>query len=114
MLAIKGQHDIFISRGDNVKIAVNLIEKDSMGVSDFAMANTDYLVFRLWDEHMQREIKQIRSEDGTTIIAIAPSFTEGLKGRYAYSVDLVFLDGTKDTVIGKSPSAIAKFVVLEA
>lgn len=114
MLVIKGTQDIFVSRGDNVKLGINLITKESLGVYDYEMAVSEYLIFRLWDERMQRELKQIHSEIGTSIIHITPDFTEGLKGRYAYSVDLIFDDGTKETVVGKSPSTIAKFIVLEA
>lgn len=114
MLIIKGTQDIFISKGDNKRLAVNLIEKNDAETSDYVMADAEYLILRLWDVTMRCEIKQTQSEAGTSIINITPDFTEGLKGRYAYSVDLVFADGTKETVIGKSPSAIAKFIVLEA
>lgn len=114
MLIIKGTQDIFISRGDNKRLAVNLVEKDGKTLKDYVMADSEYLIFRLWNSLMRHEIKQTRSNDGESIVEIAPEFTDGLMGRYAYSVDLVFADGTKETVIGKSPSAIAKFVVLEA
>ena len=79
------------------------------------MPATAYLVFKLWDNcSFHRPIKTLRSADGETTITIPPDFTAGLGGEYAYSVDLCFADGTKETVIGQSPSAVPKFVVLEA
>ena len=115
MLIIRGTQDIYISRSDQRKLAVNLTTETASGVSDYEMADTEYLVFKLWDDRFfHRQIKTLRSADGETTITIPPDFTAGLGGEYAYSVDLRFADGTKETVIGQSPSAVPKFVVLEA
>lgn len=114
MLILKGTQDIYISRGDQRSIAVNLTEQTAAGTSDYEMADTEYLVFRLWERQYRRQMKVLQSTVGESVINIPQSFTEGLGGEYAYSVDLIYADGTKETIIGQSPSAIPKFVVLEA
>lgn len=114
MLVIKGTQDIYISKGDSKSIAVNLVEKTTDRTADYEMADTEYLVLFLWDRLMRKKLKTLRSDSGTSIINIDSGFTADLLGQYAYSVDLLLSDGTKETIIGKSPSSIARFVVLEA
>lgn len=84
------------------------------GDVDYIMTDTEYMVFKLWDKGFHRELGSIKSEVGTSIINIGSDFTARLNGEYAYSVDLMLADGSKETIIGQSPNTAPKFVVLEA
>lgn len=115
MLKIRGKQDIYISRGDTKRIGINLIERENSNDSDYIMADTEYIVFRLWDKEYKRVIKEIRSETGTSIIDIPAEFTKSMRdSNFTYSVDLILYDGTKETVIGQDPNTIPKFVILGA
>lgn len=111
MIEIQGQN-IYISRGDSVTVGVRLRNRGIGRQINYDMADREYFVFRLWDCH--RVIAELRSEVGSAAIAIPPEFTASLHGEYAYSLDIIFADGTKETVIGKNPNGRAKFIVLEA
>lgn len=114
MLIIRGTQDIYMSRGDDKRIAVNLTERSAEGATDYGLEESEYIIFKLWDDRLKTVLKTMTSDRGTSVLHFPAEFTEGLSGRYSYSVDLVFMDGTKETIIGQSPSAIPKFVVLEA
>ena len=113
MIEIQGQN-IYISRGDNCSIGVRLRNRGIGRQRDYVMADREHLVFRLWDRCCHRIIGEIRSDNGSTAIAFPPEFTASLRGEYGYSLDIVFADGTKETVIGASPNGRAKFTVMEA
>lgn len=115
MLKIRGKQDIYISRGDTKHLGINLIERENNAETDYTIADTEYVVFRLWDKDYHRVIKELRSEVGTTIIEIPAEFTRSMKdSEFKYSVDLMLYDGTKETVIGQNPNTIPKFIILGA
>ncbi len=114
MFLIRGIHDIYISRGEAVSIGVNLEAKDECGQTDYEMADTEFVVFKLWDKVYNREIKNIKSELGSSIIDIPAEFTSNLIGEYKYSVDLFYADGSRETIIGQSPNTAPKFNIMEA
>lgn len=115
MINIRGTQDIYISRGDNKRIGINLIQTGgAWGPEDYAMSADEYIIFKLWDKQFRRVIKKLQSDAGSTIIDMRPEFTADIVGEFAYSVDLMSPDGTKETVIGKQPTSAPKFVVMEA
>lgn len=114
MLIIRGTQDIYISKGDTKNIGVNLTEKTAEGTADYEMADREYLLFKLWDKDFQRVLRTLPTAEGESIVRIAPDFTADLCGAYVYSVDLMYANGVKETIIGKRPNAAPKFVVMEA
>lgn len=114
MFLVKNAHDIYISRGEAVSIGVNLISKDEYGQTDYDMTDEEYVEFKLWDKDFRKIIKSIKSEVGSSIIELPPEFTIMRCEDYCYSVDLIFADGRKETIIGKSPNTVPKFKIMEA
>lgn len=114
MLIIRGTQDIFMSKRDNCAIGVDIVDTPIEGEEAFELADREYLILKVWEKGFRKKITELQTEPGTSVFNITPEVTANLCGNFVYSVDLMFADGTKETIIGQSPSTAPKFVVMEA
>lgn len=113
MFRIRGTQDIYISRADTANVGFNLAVYGENGTEDYEMADREYVVFRLWDKNFHRVLATTQSEAGTSIIELSDKITANC-GEYRYTIDIIYANGTKETVVGMSPNSAPKLIVMGA
>lgn len=106
--------DIYINRNEKAEFSVDVFMETERGdLEKYALAANENLRFRVLSLPTFDSILEKFSEEGKTTFHLAGKDTKELSGQMAFSIALVYPDGSEAFVIAPSDTETPRFYVLE-
>lgn len=109
MFKIKG-NDIYISRGDAFALDINVTDEEG---NAYQLDTLEKLRLTVYGIGTGNIVSEICSEGGSNHIEVGGDITRRWRYRLGYKVQILYADGSAETLVGETATYIPRVYVME-